>query len=117
MKMQMIAQMDLMMMETDGPMVMMLTAILWFRRRNTTFGCNDAYDNDFDGLIDADDPECIISWDDTEDGAPPSCEDGADDDGDGWTDDGDPDCALMVWNSAMDILRVTMVIDNDPMEI
>ena len=31
-----------------------------------TFGCNDGYDNDFDGLIDADDPECIVSWDDTE---------------------------------------------------
>ena len=51
-------------------------------------------DNDFDGLIDADDTDCVVSWDDSEDGAPPSCSDGTDDDNDGWIDADDPDCNL-----------------------
>lgn len=55
--------------------------------------CSDGVDNDGDGLIDSDDPDCMPPpgdegpWDD------PTCSDGIDNDQDGLTDGDDPDCA------------------------
>ena len=52
--------------------------------------CNDGIDNDGDGLIDCNDPDCVF---------PPTieqgcnCEDGIDNDSDGKIDSLDPDCA------------------------
>lgn len=43
--------------------------------------CDDNIDNDGDGLVDLDDPDCQ------------TCNDGIDNDGDGLTDGKDPDCA------------------------
>ncbi len=54
--------------------------------------CDDGIDNDADGLIDCDDPDCFADPDcqgETED-----CTDGIDNDGDGLIDCDDPDCAL-----------------------
>jgi len=52
----------------------------------TTEICNDGIDNDGDGLIDSEDPDCV---------APPQpeiCDDGIDNDGDELIDSDDPDC-------------------------
>ena len=52
--------------------------------------CNDGIDNDGDGLVDCNDPDCVF---------PPTieqgcnCEDGIDNDSDGKIDSLDPDCA------------------------
>ncbi|MBI4578639.1 MAG: hypothetical protein HY718_03000 [Planctomycetes bacterium] len=53
--------------------------------------CNDTNDNDGDGLIDGDDPDCMRGT------CPPeNCTDGIDNDGNGLTDCDDPDCRLSV---------------------
>lgn len=52
--------------------------------------CNDGLDNDGDGGIDCDDPDC---WTDPECLASEDCANGVDDDGDGAADCADPDCA------------------------
>ncbi len=49
--------------------------------------CDDGIDNDEDGLVDADDPDC---W------GTEVCDDGIDNDGDGLVDFEDPDCRLPV---------------------
>ena len=48
--------------------------------------CNDGVDNDGDGLIDCDDPECFGQ------DCPEVCDDEQDNDGDGWVDCADTDC-------------------------
>ena len=59
--------------------------------------CSDGEDNDDDGLIDADDPDCYDSdgnYDPNDVLEQASCNDGEDNDGDGWTDfPADPGCA------------------------
>ena len=61
-----------------------------------TAPCSDGDDNDEDGLIDADDPDCYdgsgqYDANDVDEG--PTCSDGVDNDGDGWTDyPSDPGC-------------------------
>jgi len=68
--------------------------------------CTDGIDNDFDGLIDCEDPDCIdvcmdpeeppvVPGDDDDDETPTdpeNCSDGIDNDGDGFTDCVDIDC-------------------------
>ncbi|MGR3309780.1 MAG: MopE-related protein [Candidatus Brocadiales bacterium] len=49
----------------------------------------DGEDNDCDGLVDREDPDCIC-----ESGIENNCNDGVDDDGDGLTDCTDPDCQI-----------------------
>jgi hypothetical protein len=53
--------------------------------------CGDGLDNDCDGLVDADDPDCQCTQ--TED-PEVSCADGEDNDCDGLVDTADPDCAI-----------------------
>ena len=53
--------------------------------------CTDGRDNDGDGLIDYDDPGCVLS-DGILEADPPQCEDGLDNDGDGAIDLEDPGC-------------------------
>jgi hypothetical protein len=48
--------------------------------------CGDGWDNDCDGLVDADDPDCAGK-------VAEQCANGIDDDGDGAVDCADPDCA------------------------
>jgi hypothetical protein len=50
--------------------------------------CNDGIDNDCDGLIDGEDPDCCVATEDPE----VTCNDGIDNDCDGLTDTDDPDC-------------------------
>jgi len=52
--------------------------------------CNDAADNDGDGLVDLADPGCADASSPEED---PECEDGQDNDDDGEADASDPDCS------------------------
>jgi len=47
--------------------------------------CNDGIDNDGDGLVDIDDPDCQ---------SPEICDDLIDNDGDGFIDGADPDCQI-----------------------
>lgn len=58
--------------------------------------CGDGIDNDGDGRIDADDPQCFGPDDDESgmlfDGRLAACSDGLDNDGDGLVDADDPDC-------------------------
>jgi|GEM_PF-1972505 len=54
--------------------------------------CDDGEDNDGDGLIDCDDPDCF--GDPACENDPEDCDDGIDNDGDGLIDCDDPDCAL-----------------------
>jgi len=62
------------------------------------FECSDAdlvgpVDNDGDGLVNADDPECLFGWDPSgESGLPVGCQDTLDNDCDGWVDALDPGC-------------------------
>ena len=53
--------------------------------------CDDAIDNDLDGLVDCDDADCAF---DLACAVPEVCDDAADNDLDGLTDCDDPDCAL-----------------------
>ena len=57
--------------------------------------CDDGKDNDFDGLIDLDDPGCENGGDgdETDPPAPPQCDDGIDNDGDMLIDLDDPACS------------------------
>jgi hypothetical protein len=60
-----------------------------------TAACNDNEDNDEDGLVDEDDPDCYdasgtFDANDTDEG--PTCGDGVDNDEDGWIDVADPGC-------------------------
>ncbi len=48
--------------------------------------CEDGLDNDGDGLVDGDDPDCVPP--------PEDCDDGVDNDGDGLADGDDPDCQV-----------------------
>jgi hypothetical protein len=52
--------------------------------------CADEVDNDGDGLVDREDPDCAADplWE----GETPACADGRDNDGDGLADRNDPDC-------------------------
>lgn len=52
--------------------------------------CRDSFDNDLDGLVDRDDPDCQPT--EGPDAGPGSCSDGLDNDGDGLVDRNDPDC-------------------------
>jgi hypothetical protein len=54
--------------------------------------CADGEDNDADGRIDGDDPECALTCQQSE-LAPTACDNGRDDDGDGRVDAADPACA------------------------
>jgi hypothetical protein len=49
--------------------------------------CNNGIDDDGDGLIDGDDPDCVLA-------AKEICDNGIDDDNDGLIDGDDPDCEL-----------------------
>ncbi|HJK99134.1 MAG TPA: hypothetical protein RMF84_18060 [Polyangiaceae bacterium LLY-WYZ-14_1] len=55
--------------------------------------CVDGRDNDGDGLVDGEDPDCIGF---TPEDTPRACTDGEDNDGDGWVDNESPAC----WGSA-----------------
>ena len=55
-----------------------------------TTQCSDGLDNDADGLVDSEDPQCLGASSLSE---ASMCVDGADNDGDGWFDSEDPDCA------------------------
>lgn len=63
--------------------------------------CSDRKDNDFDGLVDASDPDCRES-------TILACTDGSDNDGDGYEDDEDSDCFL-AFNSTNNPLQIKMV--------
>ncbi len=54
--------------------------------------CNDGADNDRDGLVDLEDPQCVLRCVVSE-GPVPACRNGRDDDGDGWIDLEDLGCA------------------------
>ena len=57
--------------------------------------CSDGLDDDADGWIDPDDPDCVDASDDAEDGALPgssACHDGLDNDHDGLIDADGPAC-------------------------
>jgi hypothetical protein len=54
----------------------------------TETSCSDAIDNDCDGFVDLDDPNCGVQAD------PENCSDGVDNDNDGLLDCADNDCAL-----------------------
>ncbi len=54
--------------------------------------CDDGVDNDGDGQIDEDDPDCAPPPGDEGPPGDPSCDDGLDNDGDGLIDEDDPDC-------------------------
>ena len=62
------------------------------------FECSDSdllgpVDNDQDGLVNAEDPECLFGWDPSGEGAlPNACDDNIDNDCDGWVDALDPNC-------------------------
>ncbi|MGM0555450.1 MAG: hypothetical protein ACQEVA_03630 [Myxococcota bacterium] len=60
--------------------------------------CSDGLDNDGDGLIDQEDPQCYGPFDNEAPSAPGSpsaaCSDGVDNDGDGLVDRDDPGCAF-----------------------
>lgn len=58
----------------------------------TTDGCHDCLDEDADGWIDDEDPDCDDGSGEVGAGAT-TCNNGADDDGDGTVDADDPDCA------------------------
>ncbi|MBM4391998.1 MAG: hypothetical protein FJ090_12825, partial [Deltaproteobacteria bacterium] len=59
-----------------------------------TEACLDGNDNDGDGLVDCDDPDCAADSSCTGSGTPTeACLDGADNDADGLVDCDDPDCA------------------------
>jgi RTX calcium-binding nonapeptide repeat (4 copies) len=56
--------------------------------------CDDGIDNDGDGTVDMEDPDCSSPDDDSEgSGGTPACDDGIDNDGDGTVDMEDPDCS------------------------
>jgi len=57
----------------------------------TTEDCSNGIDDDCDGLVDGDDPDCPICVPTTED-----CSNGIDDDCDGLVDGDDPDCPICV---------------------
>ena len=62
--------------------------------------CNDGMDNEGDGFIDLDDPDCVGGWPTGESNfngssspsLPSTCNDGMDNEGDGFIDWDDPDC-------------------------
>lgn len=55
--------------------------------------CDDGIDNEGDGKVDIDDPDCDYDRTRTSEGAPPTaCANGRDDDGDGKVDRNDPGC-------------------------
>jgi len=56
--------------------------------------CNDGLDDDGDGLIDCDDPDCATAWECTLAFPESDCGDGVDNDGDGATDCEDADCGI-----------------------
>jgi len=78
----------------------------YFPNSISEFACSNQVDDDVDGLIDMEDPECILDCDDgttasryvetwvSESFGPnvPECNDGVDNDGDGLIDDQDPQC-------------------------
>lgn len=65
-----------------------------FQCSNSTAGGLEEQDDDGDGLINADDPECAYGWDPSGESAlPGECADLIDNDGDGWFDYADPDGA------------------------
>jgi hypothetical protein len=61
--------------------------------------CDDAVDNDGDGLVDGDDPGCADASDTSERDAALACDDGVDNDGDGDVDTADPGCFGPGWVS------------------
>jgi hypothetical protein len=70
-------------------------------RWSAVAACRDGLDNDGDGLIDADDPQCFDPSEDNEAADPdgPACGDGLDNDGDGLIDADDPGCLASDWLS------------------
>lgn len=89
--------------------------------------CSDGVDDDGDGLIDADDPQCF-GPNDSEAGtlvsgpieAPSDCTDGTDDDGDGLVDADDPDCidaADRIEGPGYDGALALVITDGDGLEL
>ena len=54
--------------------------------------CENGYDEDYDGLVDCEDPSCASDSVCTGFSGETDCSDGVDDEGDGLTDCGDPEC-------------------------
>ncbi|MBH25179.1 MAG: hypothetical protein CMH57_12145 [Myxococcales bacterium] len=86
-----------------------------------TYGCSDLLDNDGDGLIDAEDPQCLTP-DSSESDLDPGlnlvsvCSDGIDNDGDGFADATDSGCTHPSDLSETDALKAIECsdgIDND----
>jgi hypothetical protein len=59
--------------------------------------CSNEFDDDGDGLVDADDPGCDDAADASEQSAALACDNGLDDDGDGAIDTADPGCHDPGW--------------------
>lgn len=89
-----------------------------------TYGCSDGLDNDGDGLIDQQDPQCFGPYgSESPDGigrmAIDTCADGIDNDGDGLVDRDDPDCLFASGNEGTpppaDVLPASCAdgVDND----
>ncbi len=75
--------------------------------------CSDGIDNDMDGLIDADDPDCT-SPSDPDEAHVPACADGIDNDMDGLTDFGsDPGCRSLLDDTEDSAPECSDMIDND----
>jgi hypothetical protein len=73
--------------------------------------CGDGLDNDMDGRIDGDDPECSGPLDDQEAATPTACTDGIDNDLNGALDLDDPGCRSP-WDSAEDAGDAIAVCSN-----
>lgn len=91
------------------------------RQFGLTTGCADGIDNDGDGLVDAQDPQCL-SLNSSEDGQGvtraifSACNDGVDNDGDGRTDADDPGCIFSGDQSEQGAVKLPACsdgIDND----
>jgi hypothetical protein len=78
----------------------------------TEQSCGDGVDNDCDGLIDGDDPDCPQSCIPTE-SAEQSCADGVDNDCDGLIDGDDPDCSQSCMPTESPEVSCTDGVDND----
>jgi len=79
--------------------------------RSIDFACDDGFDNDSDGLIDTQDPQCASPQGVSES---PTCSDGVDNDRDGFVDFGaDPGCQSVNDSSELSSIACDDGVDND----